>query len=256
MFELVKLTSLLVYPLGIFFLLGLAAIVLAALRRGGGAVPTFTLAFLWLWGWSMPVTSDWLRAGLEDQYPRLSAEAAPEADAIVILGGAFSHDQAWPYPSAGGSVDRYWHGARLYHAGRAPRVVLSGGGNPARPDNLTEAQSGALFLRDMGVPEDALLLDNASRTTHDHVRYLAEMLEAEGLERLIVVTSATHMRRAEAVFRQAGLEITPITTGFSVRSDPDGGLRRLLPNVGALSGSTRALHEHIGFWFYRLRGWV
>ena len=254
MYDLVKLASLLVYPLGVFFVLGMIAVVLALLRRRRGAAGVFTVALIWLWGWSMPVTSEALRASLEAQYPMLAADEVLEADAIVVLGGAFSHDSAWPYPSAGGAVDRYWHGARLYHAGRAPRVVLSGGG--VRPENLTEAQAGAIFLQDMGVPQAALLLDNASRTTHDHVRYLAGMLEAEGLERLLVVTSATHMRRAEAVFRQAGLDIVPVATGFTVRSEPTGGLRRYLPSVGALSGSTRALHEYIGFWFYRLRGWA
>jgi uncharacterized SAM-binding protein YcdF (DUF218 family) len=257
MYDLVKLASLLVYPLGVFFLLGLVGAVLALLRRWLWSVCVFLVAFLWLWGWSMPVTSERLRAGLELSYPRFAATEAPEADAIVILGGAFSHDHSWPYPSAGGAVDRYWHGARLYHAGRAPRVVLSGAGNPTHPDNLTEAQAGALFLQDMGVPESALLLDNASRTTHDHVRYLSGMLEAKGLQRLLVVTSATHMRRAEAVFRAAGLEITPVTTGFTVRSSgPRGGIRRFVPSVGGLSGSTQAMHEYIGFWFYRLRGWV
>ena len=256
MYELVKLLSLLVYPLGIFFLLGLLGVTLAMLRRWRESVGVLLVALIWLWCWSMPVTSERLRAGLEAQYPKLSATEAPEADAIVILGGAFSHDHTWPYPSAGGAVDRYWHGARLYHAGRASRVVLSGAGNPGHPENLTEAQAGALFLQDMGVPEAALLLDNASRTTHDHVRYLAGMLEAEGLDRLLVITSATHMRRAEAVFLRARLEVIPVTTGFTVRSNPRGGMRRFLPSVGALSGSTRAMHEYIGFWFYRLRGWV
>ena len=256
MYDLVKLASLLVYPLGIFFLLGIVAIAMAGFRVWRGALAVFTVALLWLWGWSMPVTSDHLRASLEAPYPKLTAEDVPMADAIVILGGAFSHDIAWPYPSAGGAIDRYWHGARLYHAGRAPRVVLSGGSNPARPETLTEAQSGAIFLADMGVPETALLLDNASRTTYDHVRNLADMLEADGLKRLLVVTSATHMRRAEAVFRRAGFEIEPVVTGFTVRSGPTGGLRHYLPSVGALSGSTQALHEYIGYWFYRLRGWV
>lgn len=256
MYDLVKLSSLLIYPLGIFFLLGIIAVVLSGLRFWRGATAVFTIALLWLWGWSMPTTSNQLRAWLETPYPKLSAEDVLEADAIVILGGAFSHDRAWPYPSVGGAIDRYWHGARLYHAGRAPRVVLSGGGIPARPENLTEAQSGAIFLADMGVPGTALLLDNDSRTTHDHVRFLLEMLEAEGLHHLLVVTSATHMRRAEAVFRKAGLKIEPAATGFTVRSEPTGGLRRYLPSVGALSGSTQAMHEYIGFWFYRLRGWV
>jgi uncharacterized SAM-binding protein YcdF (DUF218 family) len=255
-YDLIKLASLIVYPLGVFFLLSLTAVALAGVRMWRATGTVFIISVVWLWCWSLPVTSEHLRASLEERYPKLLVEDVPEADAIVVLGGAFSFDSAWHYPSAGGAVDRYWHAARLYHAGRAGRVVLSGGGDPRRPDNLTEAQSGALFLLDMGVPEAAFLLDNVSRTTHDHVRYLEGMLAEEGLQRLLVVTSATHMRRAEAVFRNAGLDIVPVATGFTVGSQPSRSLRHYTPSVGALSGSTRAVHEYIGFWFYRLRGWV
>lgn len=194
------------------------------------------------------------RKGLESHYDYLPVDEVPTADAIVVLGGAFSNDPTWPYPSAGGSIDRYWHGARLYHAGRAPVVILSGGRHPSRPDNLSEAESGVLFLMDMGVPREALRLDNQSRTTHDHIRYLQPMLAEAGIERLLVVTSATHMRRAEAVFRQAGLNVVPVATGFSVSSDPVVTVRRYLPSISGLSGSTRVVHERVGYWVYRMRG--
>ena len=256
MYELTKHLSLLAYPLGAAFALGLVGLLLQLFGRWRSGWVVILLALTWLWIWSMPVTSDTLRASLENRYAYLPVEAVPVADAIVVLGGAFSGDSSWPYPSASGSVDRYWHGARLFHAGRADTVVLSGGRNPLRPQNPTEAESGAVFLRDMGVPDSALLLDNASRTTRDHVRYLDGVLEERGLERLLVVTSATHMRRAEAVFRRAGLDIHPVATDFSVGTDPVIGARRYLPSAEALGGSTRAVHEYLGYWFYRLRGWV
>ena len=256
MYDLIKALSLLIYPLGAFFVLAATALALRLLARPKRSLTTAFMALSWLWIWSMPVTSEHLRASLESHYDYLPVEEVPTADAIVVLGGAFSSDPAWPYPSAGGSIDRYWHGARLYHAGRAPKIILSGGRHPERPNNLSEAESGALFLMDMGVPSEALLLDNLSRTTHDHIRYLQPMLAEAGIERLLMVTSATHMRRAEAVFRHAGLDIIPVATGFSVSSDPVITLRRYLPSVSGLSGSTRAVHEIVGCWFYRLRGWA
>jgi uncharacterized SAM-binding protein YcdF (DUF218 family) len=180
----------------------------------------------------------------------------PRADAVVVLGGAFTADASWPYPSASGSVDRYWHAARLYHAGRAGRVLLSGGRDPHRPANPTEAQSGALFLIDMGVPAEHLILDNEARTTQQHVEKIAQLLEEHGLKSFLLVTSATHMRRAEAVFRAGGLDPIPVATDFSVVTDPVVKVRRYLPSVGGLMGSTCAVHEYVGYWFYRLRGWI
>jgi uncharacterized SAM-binding protein YcdF (DUF218 family) len=254
MYDLVKLLSLLAYPLGVTFLLGLTALAAGAFRRPRWALGLGTVALLWLWGWSMPVTSERLRLGLEHAYPNVAVEEMPEADAIVVLGGAFSTNEAWPYPNASGSVDRYWHAARLYHAGRADRVILTGGGAPDRPEKLTEAEAGAIFLQDMGVPRDALLLDTESRTTRDHVVYLAPIVEDAGLDRLLLVTSATHMRRSEAVFRKAGFDVVPVATDFSVGERRTGGLRRYLPNAGALGGSTRVVHEYLGALFYRVIG--
>ena len=252
MYDIVKLLSLLAYPLGVTVLLGLAALTAGIFRRPRWALGLASVALLWLWGWSMPVTSERLRLSLEQAYPNVAVAEVPEADAIIVLGGAFSTNEAWPYPNASGSIDRYWHAARLYHAGRADRVILTGGGAPDRPTKLTEAEAGAIFLQDMGVPHEALLLDTESRTTRDHVVYLKPIVEEAGLDRLLLVTSATHMRRSEAVFRQADFDVVPVATDFSVGERRGGGLRHYLPSAGALGGSTRVVHEYLGMLFYRL----
>jgi uncharacterized SAM-binding protein YcdF (DUF218 family) len=254
MYDLIKLLSLFIYPLGVTVVLGLAGLVAGASSRPRWAFLLGMAALLWLWGWSMPVTSERLRLSLEELYPNVPVEEVTEADAIVVLGGAFSTNEAWPYPNASGAVDRYWHAARLYHAGRAEFVILSGGGAPDRPDKLTEAEAGALFLNDMGVPQDAILLDTESRTTRDHILYLSPIVEEAGFQRLLLVTSATHMRRSEAVFREAGFDVVPVATDFSVGELPVQSLRRYMPSAGALEGSTRAIHEYVGIIFYRLIG--
>ncbi|MCC9003526.1 MAG: YdcF family protein, partial [Candidatus Competibacter sp.] len=85
MLLLTKILSQIAYPL-------LAALLLAAWaglllyrnrRRSGGAL--LAVALGWLWLWSTPVFSDWVRAGLEQRYPPLPVEALPTADAIVVL---------------------------------------------------------------------------------------------------------------------------------------------------------------------------
>ena len=255
-YELAKLVAVFIYPLGFAFLLAALALLLQLIGRKWTGLSVWLVAFGWLWVWSMPVTSDALRSSLESRYAYLPVEAVPQADAIVVLGGAFSGHASWPYPSASGSVDRYWHAARLYDANRGQRILLSGGRDPLRPENRTEAQSGAIFLADMGVPAEHLLLDNEARTTQQHVAHVAELLEAHGLESFLLVTSASHMRRSEAVFRAGGLEPIPVATDFRVGPDPVPRLRRYLPSVGALGGSTAAVHEYVGYWFYRLREWV
>lgn len=253
-YELIKLASVLVYPLGTVLLvaaLGIVAFVLKR-RRIGGALILSALA--WLWIFSMPATSNALQGALERQYEYQNVEDVPDADLIVVLGGgAFGHDSSWPYPNLGGNIDRYLHGARLYHAGRAPKILLSGARDPRRPPGPTEAQLGELFLIELGVPAEDQILDNASRTTQEHVDQVARVLVANDMSTFLLVTSAIHMRRAEAVFRAGGLEPIPVATDFKRRSDARSSLWRFIPNVQSLSGSTAAIHEYFGYWFYRIR---
>lgn len=186
----------------------------------------------------------------------LTAEEAPTAEAIVVLGGAFAHFEPWPYPNASAAVDRYWHAARLYHAGRAPVVILSGGRTPGRGPGMTEAQAGMVFLADLGVPATAILLEEQSLTTRGNAVHVAELLAEHQFQDILLVTSALHMRRSMASFRAVGLEPLPAATDFEVRSTQGRALRRWLPSTSALASSTRACHEVLGLWVYTTRGWV
>jgi uncharacterized SAM-binding protein YcdF (DUF218 family) len=134
--------------------------------------------------------------------------------------------------------------------------VLTGGGDPQQPDKLTESEAGAVFLKDMGVPQEHILLDNLALTTQEHVSHVAKVLENNGLESFLLVTSAVHMRRAEAVFRSGGLQPIPVATDFRTESDPALSLQRFLPNAKYLDSTTDAVHEYVGYWYYRLRGWI
>ncbi len=87
MLLLAKILSQLVYPLLASLLLAAWAGVLLRRnhRRSGGVL--LTIALGWLWLWSTPAFSDWLRATLEQRFPPVAVEELPTADAIVVLGG-------------------------------------------------------------------------------------------------------------------------------------------------------------------------
>ena len=244
------------YPLGAGLALGVFGLLLMLLRqRKTGQIFIF-LALAWLWLWSTPAFSDWLRLTLESRYPMLSAEQVPRADAIVVLGGAFSHHQNWPYPNMSSNGDRYWHGARLYHAGKAPLVILSGGRTPGRGPGLTDAGAGALFLADLGVPAEAIVVEDRALTTRGNAVEVAAMLQARGIDDFLLVTSARHMRRSEAAFRAVGLDPIPVAADFQVRTPLQHNPRRWLPNASSLANASRAAHEYVGYWIYRRRGWA
>ncbi len=207
-----------------------------------------TLAFVWLWIWSLPMLSHWLGGMVENQYPQVPISALPQAQALVVLGGALSP------PSGNNSdidlnsaADRVWFAARLFHASKAPLLLLSGGSDPER-HAFSEARAMAIFLADLGVPAQALLLEEQSRNTRQNATFSAALLKARGIDRILLVTSALHMPRAFALFTAQGLQVTPAATDFEASQAPPPGLLAWLPDALALDGSGRAMKELVGKW--------
>ena len=252
-FTLTKLLSLLVYPLSLSLLLCLLALVFSLLRWARGSVYTLLLATGWLYLCSTALFADFLMGTLERGFvPRAMSVIAP-ADAIVLLGGAMRGDtHMGTLPDLNQHADRLVHAVALYKAGKAPVIVLTGGGvEGARP----EAQQMQDLLAVMGVPARHVLLESASRDTHDNAVNAAQLLKSRGMRRILLVTSAYHMRRSVALFEAQGLEVVPAPTDYQQLV-----AKQILPNwlpvVGNLYQTTDALHEIVGYWVYRWKGWL
>lgn len=244
MFVVSKLAIAMISPLGASLFGGLLAVVLALWGRRRLAISLGVLALLWLWFWSLPAVSNWVRGYLEDQHPPMALHEVPQAEAVVVLGGGVSPASIGGlYPNLESGADRVWHAARLFHASKAPLVLLTGGSDPSH-SAASEAEAMGQFMRDLGVPGQALVLENRSRNTSQNAEYSAEILAEQGVNRILLVTSAYHMPRAKALFEAQGLEVIPVATDHEVLSRPL--WRDLLPETSALDGSSRAIKEIVG----------
>jgi uncharacterized SAM-binding protein YcdF (DUF218 family) len=154
------------------------------------------------------------------------------------------------------AADRLWFAMELYRAGRAPTLVLSGGTAQWSTSDQPEAETMADFLAQAGVPRAAMLLDSDSLTTHENALRTQQILAAHGIRRVLLVTSALHMRRALATFARAGIDAIAAPTDFEAVPRRGASVLQWIPDVSALEGSTRALKEYAGLWIYRLQGWA
>lgn len=251
-----KLLAQLAYPLGLATVLILAGLLLVVARRLRSGLAVGLAGLAWLTLWSLPAVSDRIRTSLEQRHQNLPAEAAPEADAIVLLGGGERGTPTdWPYPDLGRGADRIWHAARLFHAGKAETIIVSGGRMGWTGDRQTGAKAMRELLIDLGVPGLAILMEAESRNTRENAVNTAAIAEKQKIERVLLVTSALHMRRSLATFEAAGLEAVPAAADFEVMPEPPHPLR-WLPDAEALHDSTRAIKEYLGYWVYRWRGWA
>lgn len=117
--------------------------------------------------------------------------------------------------------------AALYHEGRVNQIIATGGVGPHPP---SEASATAAVLRELGVPEDAITLEERSRTTVENIRFAMERLPHDAS--VVLVSDVWHLPRARFIARRLGLR----TTGASPPlrgSHPLRTLRLILRELGA-----------------------
>ncbi|MFN7130909.1 MAG: YdcF family protein [Myxococcales bacterium] len=189
-----------------------------------------------------PPLPEWLVYTLREELPVRPGSA----DAIVVLGGDGMRGRE-PGPN---SAERTAAGARLYHAGVAPLLLVTGGGPGESGTPRALAHGMARYAQSLGVPVDAILVEDAAFDTYQNATLSLPLLQARGVKRIALVTSPTHLRRAAAVFRAQGLEVLPV--GSEARPTRMG----LAPSFDRASQLQAAVREWIGIAWYRLRGWI
>jgi len=93
-------------------------------------------------------------------------------------------------------------------------------------------------------------------TTHDEAVAFKKLKDGQGWSKVILVTSALHLRRAEALFHKLGMDVIPVAADFEAFGvSPESGFSPF-PRVHRLYLLSLYAHEKIGWWLYRARGWV
>lgn len=221
-------------------------------RRARPLVVTAFVCAAWLWVWGMNAWSRVVGVPLERGWTLVRAEDAPVCDAIVLLGGGMSAAPGvLPYPEMHAAADRVWHAARLYRAGKAPIVI---------PTGMCDRESTEPLLRDFGVPQAAIVGEYAARNTEENARFVRETVArlrggTNGAVRVLLVTSAWHMRRSVLMFERyaKGLELVPAPADFeNTVACAQFEFRHLLPSPEDFYRNCCMAKELLGYWGYRL----
>lgn len=181
----------------------------------------------------------------------------PTYDAAIILTGLTEldktpHDRVYTNKGA----DRVLHTIQLYKQGKCRYIIVSGGTGSLREKFAAEAIGLQHILLNAGVPQQAILLEDKSRNTYENARFTKQLLAGRpDLKKLLLVTSAFHMRRSEACFAKAGVQVDTYPADFYTY-DCSWDLNKLiLPNEKVLYHWQKLFHEITGFLVYKLVGY-
>jgi uncharacterized SAM-binding protein YcdF (DUF218 family) len=230
----------------------LVAIAVLARRRPVLATVAGGTAGLLLYGFSVPAVANRLMEAVEA--PARDTSRPGTYDAVIVLSGMVDDltSHASGRVELTGAADRIVAGFELLRQGRAGKILITGGPVRRLPGVRTEPELLAAALRAWGVDPSRIVIETASRNTHENAVESARVVAAQGWRSLLLVTSAWHMPRALACFRAVGLRPDTFPVDRRALHDSEG----WLPRARFLAMSEDALRELAGRLVYGAMGYA
>ena len=202
------------------------------------------LTVAWLWLWMTPIMTWVVGVPLEREFlvdGRVPAvESFPEADVIVLLGGSMGVEtNLSPYAEMWTSADRVWQTARLYKTGKANKIIATGNG---------AVDTTLPLLLDFGVAKADVSFMDAVNTEGE-----AKGIAKSGCKKILLVTSAWHMKRARLMFEKYAPEIEVICAPADFENSITAwrGVS-LIPDFNVFALNSVAFHEWVGIVGYTI----
>ena len=234
-------------------LLGLIFLWFTRKQKTGKILVTIATVLLGLLSYG--AVADMLGRPLEQEYPPLTNfERFENVKWIVVLGGGSGVDPGLP-PStylSDASLVRLSESVFIHNRLPKTKLILTGRSGFEGITPVAEVMGDVAV--EWGVAPEDIVLENQATDTKDHPIYVKEIV---GSDEFILVTSASHMPRAIALFRKHGMKPIPAPSDFMVR-EREGGLRPAVffPSAGALEMAGRAIHEYLGILWAKLRSQI
>ena len=209
---------------------------------------------IFLWIFSIGFVADLLWKIVEYPWQRLEDSDVPTADAIVVL----SSEGIFQAPGKAnvfewGDPDRYFAGISLYKKKKAPRLFFTGGTNPHEKESIDEGTLYKEHAISLGIPIDAIFVTNkVINTAQEAIEIRRNFNQINSSSKILLVTSAFHMKRAKKLFERQNFVVYPFPVDFkSTRISPWQSPYQWIPNSSSLNRSSKALRELIGRTIYR-----
>ncbi len=214
-------------------------------------------AIVFLFIFSNGIISDSLWRFLEHPWKRLNYGDISSSDAIVVLSGGRNLPPGNTEIIEWDDPDRFISGINLYRANKSNKLIFTGGLDPL---NSTLPPEGDIYIKEaisMGIPKKDLFTTYPVFNTLGEAKAIKNLLgrkKTSNKKKIILVTSAFHMKRAKKVFEREGINVLPYPVDFKTSKNFISSLRNPLiwiPSSFYLNKSSQAIRELIGRIIYR-----
>ncbi|RYE24103.1 MAG: YdcF family protein [Sphingobacteriales bacterium] len=179
--------------------------------------------------------------------------AGSKYNCAIILGGFQSEDKNEKgYFNT--SADRFIQTLKLYKEGYVSKIMVTGGSGKLGKTTLQYSSWAKDQFVACGVPAQDIFVEDESRNTFENAQYSKRVLDAAGIKPpYVLVTSASHMRRAQWVFEHEKMQVVPFPCNYTHGRD-DWYLGDFFPNSTPLTEWYHYYKEIIGLQVYKIKG--
>ena len=226
-------------------------VIIIGLIRNKKKLITIAIGVLYIL--STPIFSNNFFKLVEGNEYRKPISAIDSADAIVVLSGMLEINEVgdstyieW------GDPDRFFGGMALFKAGKAQKLVFTGGKMPWDKANKTEGEVLKGYAISNGIPNEKIFVTKNVENTADEAVAVKELISQS--KRIILVTSAYHLYRAKKLFEKQGFIVIPYKVDFKTSRNNTTKLMDFLPSAENLEITETGIREVIGRLFYVVKG--
>ena len=201
---------------------------------------------------STPIFSNNFFKLVEGSEYRKPISAIDSADAIVVLSGILEINEVGDSTYVEwGDPDRFFGGIALFKAGKAQRLIFTGGKMPWDKAKKTEGEVLKEYSISNRIPSEKIFVTKDVENTADEAVAVKELISP--IKRIILVTSAFHMYRAKRLFEKQGFEVIPYKVDYKTSGESVITVLDFLPSAENLKITETGIREKIASLFYLVK---
>lgn len=192
--------------------------------------------------WELPASD---QSAIEKSYPM-----------AIVLGGMISQEEGTKNINFGRNSDRILQVLPIYFSGHIDKILIAGGSGSLIHDNK-EADILADYLVKIGVKREDLILESESRNTYENALYSKQIIDKLKVkEKVLLCTSAMHMRRSVACFSKLGIDVDLFVVDKVSGKSKFYPSYLFIPSAQVLSEWYAMMHEWVGTIIYKIMGYA
>ncbi len=201
---------------------------------------------------STPIFSNNFFKLVEGNEYRKPISTIDSADAIVVLSGMLEINEVGDSTYVEwGDPDRFYGGIELFKAGKAQKLVFTGGKMPWDKAKKTEGEVLKKYAMSNGIPSEKILVTKNVENTADEAVAVKELISPS--RKIILVTSAYHMYRAKRLFEKQGFEVILFKVDYRSVRNEEIVIMDFFPDADSIKLTETGIREIIGRLFYLIK---